>query len=269
MARISACSLDDSKRISGVVQQLSTVQRLNYELLKKGVCAFNNGDRDPSECVCEKGFPIPLPQSSSKDSERAYFDAVQENYYLPGSRERWKDADSLLRFLLAYGMARVMPPKEQRRKMLVESVSIVRPHLSKLEKLDLMHADLEDVKLRQIAKTIYRSINSGMRTKRIQHNATVVGKILHILQPRLFVIWDDKIREPRGFGRSFDEYWKYLRTAQSGLSEALEDYRKMSSDMRATSKTIERALYENGWKPLSKLYDEACYAMVRGWNHFS
>ncbi len=237
---------------------------MNYELLKKGVCAFNAEGRDPSKCSCETGMPRPLPESpDTNEYEKAYFSAVDANYY---SERSSTDIDALENFLLKYGMARVMPPPKKRKTLLEDSIRAVEHELRKIHDADLLQVDISA--LRTLACKIYSSINASMRTSRIRENATVVAKVMHILKPRLFVILDGKIRNARGINGSFDGYWSYLKTAQRGLREALEDYRRISGDSSATAASIEESLYEQGWKPITKLYDEACYAMVQGWLHF-
>ena len=211
--------------------------------------------------------------SSATPAERAYLEAIERNYYSPTPGSRWSDIDSFVRFLVEYGMARVMPAPGRRERALADSISSIRPYLSKLEDFDLLDVDLSQTtvggeRIRDLVARVYQSINTGMRTRQVRENATLVGKVMHILHPRLFVIWDDKIRQPRGFGRSFDEYWRYLETAQTGLREILEHYRSISRDPHASSGPIESSLYEKGCKPITKLYDEACSAMVRGWLHF-
>jgi hypothetical protein len=206
-------------------------------------------------------------------AEKAYLEAIERNYYFPRSGILWSDIDSFVRFLEEYKMHRVMPARAQREKVLAELISSIRPYLSKLEDLDLLCVDLSQTtvggkRLRDLIVEIYRSINTATRPRGVMENATLVGKVMHVLQPRLFVIWDDKIRQARGFKRSFDEYWRYLEMAQKGLREVLDDYRRISNDPRARSSSIESSLYEQGCKPITKLYDEACWAMVQGWIHF-
>ncbi len=237
---------------------------LNYDILRKGVCSFNAGDCDPSKCSCQTGMPIPGPESPDTDKEeKAYFRALE---VVPNSKEPWNNVDELEEFLLEYKMGRVMPPPGKRKQLLSKSIYSVRQQLQEIRAMDLLGDELS--KSKKCASEIYASINSSMKTRRITENATLVAKVMHILQPKLFVILDAKIRTARGLEWSFDDYWKYLEFAQQGLRETLEDYRRVSNDSSASSASIEKSIYRHGWKPITKLYDEACWAMVQGWLHF-
>ena len=211
-------------------------------------------------------MPITARAARSIPGEDEYIDAIERLYYSPNSGKRWNDVDSLDRFLLAYGTVRTLPPERVRRKKLTKMMQVLPRYMSKIHELKLEDADLDDSKLRRSAYNLYSLVNESLRTARVIHNPTAVGKILHVLQPELFVIWDNVIRVPRQFGGSFDEYWRYLKTARDGITEAFTDFK--SKDPEATTESIEANLYESRLKPITKLYDEACWAMVQGWLHF-
>jgi hypothetical protein len=122
--------------------------------------------------------------------------------------------------------------------------------------------------LREVAERIYSSLNKATSRLGIKENSTAVGKSMHILQPRLFLIWDSYVRKPRNYEDSFSGYWKYAKNAQAGLREAVNDFRKVNSAPLATESDIEERLYFNGWKSIAKIYDEACWAMAQGYLHF-
>lgn len=239
-----------------------------------GVCSFNAGARDatrarhPTKCICKRGMPISSEAAFEIEEEKAYIMAARNNYYSPPSGRRWKDVDSLDQFLTAYRMSRVLPSQPMRRRKLVSLLQSVPQFLLKIEETKLEDQNFEDTSTRDTVRRLYELVNSSLRTRRIRENATAVGKVLHILQPEFFVIWDNRIRQPRQFDGSFEGYWDYLRTAQRGIVEALDDFKRISKNPNATSRSIEAELYENHVKPITKVYDEACWAMVQGWLHF-
>jgi hypothetical protein len=170
-------------------------------------------------------------------------------------------------------MARVLPATPLRESRLAKLMKSSRQLLCELDRLNLVDVDLDEFEiggnpLKSKVRELYGSVNKSLKIKRIKENATVVGKTLHILQPRLFVIWDSLIRDTRDFAGNFEGYWSYLKTAQLGLREVIGDYRSVSHDPEAASTSVEKSIYEDGIKPITKLYDEACWAMVRGWLHF-
>jgi len=242
---------------------------LRYDLLRMGICSFNAGENGKS-CVCD-AMPLPSSLVLQRKEEAAYLHALESNYTTSSFEEAQRAMDSLEDFLLKYGTSRTIGQPARRRKALQNCLGQIRPHLVRISDLHLLDVNFsrgESEVLMKLTTQIYDTINTRVSVRQGGRAPTVAGKVMHILQPRLYVIWDRRIREARGLKDTFEGYWDYLQTTQEGLREALDDYRNTSHSANASPSDFERVFYQNGMKPITKLYDEACYAMVRGWLHF-
>lgn len=87
---------------------------------------------------------------------------------------------------------------------------------------------------------------------------TGTSKLLHILNPEFFMIWDVKVRHRYGCSENADGYFNFLYRSQKEIKEMLnsykEDYRKIS-----------QRIYEGKTKAILKLLDEYNYAYEKGW----
>jgi hypothetical protein len=87
---------------------------------------------------------------------------------------------------------------------------------------------------------------------------TCASKVLHILQPELFVPWDNDIRQKlfqlwQGNGA---DYLRFLQICKSEVDAA-------ASQIKEGQEALRGMFYEGGWKPLTKLLDEARWAQVK------
>lgn len=245
---------------------------MEYDILKKGICSFNAQDYHKSECRCDTGFPILRRDAEEVQGERAYLqaiDAQQKGFfsYESGDKNLQKGIERMIEYLRKYRAVRGDLTSNELMKRLNGLIPNLQDQLADFENLQLVEADLPS-KIDNVKK-IYTCINSELLTKKGMQHPTLVGKILHILQPQMFVIWDSITREARDFNqRPYSErYWEYLTLVEEGLHELLDDFR-LTHDPSSGSSKIEASLYEDGCKPLTKLHDEACYAMAKGWLHF-
>ena len=105
----------------------------------------------------------------------------------------------------------------------------------------------------------------GIFSKKVsigRHTYTGASKILHVMVPNLFVMWDDAIRWAYAC-RSQDEehgedYFTFLKRTQGELKEAIRSYgiQHNCSDEEAMKK-IGEELFEPGYDSFSRLID--CY----------
>jgi hypothetical protein len=93
-------------------------------------------------------------------------------------------------------------------------------------------------------ESIYNSVMDAQwvsdrgRTKRVGPTAT--AKVLHLVVPDLFMIWDRRIRDVYGFGESSEEYVRFLENMQNW--------------MKSLDGTVEM-LRERYGKPSTKIVD--------------
>jgi len=86
---------------------------------------------------------------------------------------------------------------------------------------------------------------------------TGASKVLHVLAPSLFTLWDENIREGYGCFHNVEGYFNFLLRMQRELQEALKTYRRdfsCNSDDEAILQI--RQKLKNGETPMTKLLDE-------------
>jgi len=86
---------------------------------------------------------------------------------------------------------------------------------------------------------------------------TGASKVLHLLAPSFFMMWDDKIREHYGVGADGDGYYEFLRKMRDEVREAIKSYSR-ERGIADYSKAREE-LEKNFSKPLLKVMDEYNY----------
>lgn len=92
-------------------------------------------------------------------------------------------------------------------------------------------------------------------------NYAGASKILHVIVPGLFVMWDDTIRCAYGCriedDRAGKEYFRFLVRVQKQVREAVESYHvERNCGLEEASELLEKELYEGGFYKLARLVDE-------------
>lgn len=155
----------------------------------------------------------------------------------------------LIRFLELWGVRRAavnILPEE-----LSSKIRDIRSELAKLS-LDILEADLEE--LNPIIKHVFQHISSVKGV-----GATSASKILHLLKPKFFIMWDREIAEKYGVEMCSSGYVEFLKKCQFILKKLLTEYRKLGIEKP------ESWLTEKYGKPLTKLLDEYNWLSTRPW----
>ena len=125
-----------------------------------------------------------------------------------------------------------------------DAVRIVR---SKLAGLTIFNANIEDVK--NEVKQIFNSLKG---VKFI--GPTAVSKIMHLLHPDLFIMWDNDIRAMYKLGDTAEEYIRFLKMMQQFINEIINEYSQQQHiSLDEVKERLERKF---GGKPLTKIIDE-------------
>jgi len=94
---------------------------------------------------------------------------------------------------------------------------------------------------------------------------TGASKMLHMLAPSFFVMWDDEIRKHYGLQERGDDYFRFLvEVARPMIRGAVESYSRDRGvgDYSRAREELEREL----GKPLTKVVDEYNWLTTRGYN---
>ena len=146
------------------------------------------------------------------------------------------------------------------RRKLKRAIESKRLSLNQLRKrgINIVSVNLADARLQDAVGELFDAfskVSVGRRTY------TGASKILHVLVPDLFVMWDDTIRcaygcRRRKKGDDSDKYFTFLKRVQLEAKEAIESYRSehICTDEEAIRR-IRLELYEEGFYPFTRLVD--------------
>lgn len=155
-------------------------------------------------------------------------------------------------FLACWGrMGRNVEREDFDWSKLVEEIKKQKENLDRLGKETLL-----SIRFKEVAD-IVKGIYDGIKVKHL--GPTGISKILHLLNPELFVMWDDDIRKKisnRPFSGSSKGYLKFLKWIQNELIEATKGITIEEIRNRADGEYIDR-------KTMAKLADEYCWITVR------
>jgi len=178
-------------------------------------------------------------------------------------------------YLFKWGRMQRVYPKEIQKKMyskFLKAGPMILEESSDLSSLRLLSPRFETQK-DSLAK-VYEKIcglNVPYRNRKVRIGPTGTSKILHLLFPNLFVIWDRKwVREKQGYGETSSEYVRYLSNKREILQGVVQSFMKQNGGNAATAiKTIEELhaddLSKKGFEmfkePVTKLLDEINYTI--------
>lgn len=155
-------------------------------------------------------------------------------------------------FLASWGrMGRNVERQDFDWHRLVEATKNQRENLDKLKKETVL-----GVRLDRVASVI-KEVYTGTKMKHL--GPTGISKILHLLNPELFVMWDNDIRRKiskKPFSASSRGYLNFLKWIQGELIEATKGRTIEEIRNKIGGEYIDR-------KTLAKLVDEYCWRIAR------
>jgi len=155
-------------------------------------------------------------------------------------------------FLASWGrMGRNVERQNFDWRRLVEAIENQRQNLDKLKKGTILSIRLD--KVASIIKEVY----NGTKIRHL--GPTGISKMLHLLNPELFVMWDNNIRRKIGkkpFRASSSGYLNFLKWIQNELIEATKGRTVEEIRNKIGGEYIDR-------KTLAKLADEYCWRASR------
>lgn len=197
------------------------------------------------------------------NTEPIYFESIEK---LADVRENLSKLDidrhllGVIRpFLIQWGtMARVVGQEGLNWVGYGQKLRDLEPEFAKLRGKRFLTADFNEEFVSNAIKTIYGEL------KRIPElgGPTVISKVLHLLNPEIFVMWDGNIRKAyrvknRHLGEFAEGYLEFLEEAQREIKEAFSDYQKGSKkDFDEIEKEV-RSKFKN--KTLARIVDEYNY----------
>ena len=199
---------------------------------------------------------VNLYEKTYSNLDSTYMKALQDFETKELSRFSENDTESILYpYLLKWGnMKRVLGYRGCKR--IGEKLREMGLQLKKWRQESLSTVDLERMS-NQVAD-IYDGImnaswksNKG-RSKRV--GPTAASKVLHLVAPNLFIIWDRAIRNNYGFKESGEEYFRFLLDMQNWMEKLGKSIDTLQNRYEKSSTKI---LDEYNWMESNKKPDSA------------
>jgi len=175
------------------------------------------------------------------------------------------------KYLFAWGkMGRCFPTNKRKifYELLLETMTENSETIKSLRQVRIESVSLDTGSTKEKIETLYEKFKDFCR-KEYKSQPTASAKILHIILPRLFIIWDQKfVRSQQSLKPDSDSYVRYLSTKQTEIRSLLDSFRQGSpsanladlvEDLEAQHHrflTQERHLNEPASEPITKLLDE-------------
>lgn len=161
-----------------------------------------------------------------------------------------KKAEDIKRFLKDWNPR--VPFKFEELKVAIEEV---KPTLQTISTFSIHNIDLRE-KINESGLTWHKLITSLFEKFAPVVKYTNASKVLHVLVPQIFVMWDQDIREAYGCYRNEEGYYNFHIRMQMELNEIIKSYQEdYECDREEAVKRICQRFYENGAQPITRLLD--------------
>jgi hypothetical protein len=122
--------------------------------------------------------------------------------------------------------------------------------LGELKKQSLLNTDLKDIFIENSIKTLYKRFSEVF-------GATGASKALHLLNPRLFVMWDDNIRKNYKIDLPDESgYLRFLKMVKIEITDFVKDYAEREG---LSFEEAEKSIKDRTGIEVTKLLDEQNY----------
>lgn len=159
-------------------------------------------------------------------------------------------------FLIQWGMmVRALARKDMDWAGLGHVLRNLEPHLKTLRGKSFLNVRFDDRKTSKIIKEVYEELSS------IKHvGATAVSKILHLMNPEIFVMWDEKICDMYNVEASASGYLEFLSKNQRLLKDIFSGRECSELRSRYQNKTLAKLIDEFNWyianEEISDIYEK-------------
>lgn len=163
-------------------------------------------------------------------------------------------------FLIRWGnMARVVGQGGLDWEGFGHTIRALEPEFAKLRDKRFLAVDFNEEIFSNVVKTIYKELRRFPKLG----GPTAISKVLHLLNPEIFVMWDGSIRKVYHLrDRRVDEfpkgYLEFLKEAQNEIKEAFSDYKRESGKGFDKIEQEIRSKFKN--KTLARIVDEYNYS---------
>lgn len=146
-------------------------------------------------------------------------------------------------FLIQWGMmAQPLARKGMKWAQIGTKLRRLEPHFKALRKESLLLIKFEDKGNSAHIKEIYEELDSIKYV-----GPTAVSKIMHLINPEIFIMWDKKIRDMYNVADSASGYLKFLGKNQRLLKTVFNDKERNDLGSKFHNKTLAKLIDEFNW----------------------
>lgn len=203
------------------------------------------------------GISVALDQGL--DYQRGPSEVDTEGRYETAMRSR--SPEDIVDFLKEWNRRIKVDPKK-----LEEAIINSEPTLRKLRKHSVVSINLDarieiDGETKSLHDVVVGLFDLFSKVSKTRKNYTGASKILHVLAPRFFVMWDDTIRcaygcrikTPEDAGK---QYFRFLKRSQREAREAVGLYwYEHNCSIQEAIKRIREQVYQSGYHTMARLVD--------------
>jgi len=200
-------------------------------------------------------------------TECIYFGAIEKLGEVQEDISKIDDAKHIRRiirlFLINWGMMnRVVGRKDLEWKKLGETLRSLEKEFRELRDRKFLTTNFNENTISNAIRTIYGKLDPFPYLG----SPTTLSKILHLLNPEIFVMWDNEIvkkYKKRNFrvSTTAEGYLEFLKDAQKEIKEALNDHQKESGKQLDEIEKELRARCDN--RTLARIVDEYNWMITR------
>jgi len=200
-------------------------------------------------------------------TECIYFGAIEKLGEVQEDISKIDDVKHIRRiirlFLINWGMMnRVVGRKDLEWKKLGETLRSLEKEFRELRDRKFLTTNFNENTISNAIRTIYGKLDPFPYLG----SPTTLSKILHLLNPEIFVMWDNEIvkeYKKRNFrvSTTAEGYLEFLKDAQKEIKEALNDYQKESGKQLDEIEKELRARRDN--RTLARIVDEYNWMITR------
>jgi hypothetical protein len=200
-------------------------------------------------------------------TECIYFGAIEKLGEVQEDISKIDDVKHIRRiirlFLINWGMMnRVVGRKDLEWKKLGETLRSLEKEFRELRDRKFLTTNFNENTISNAIRTIYGKLDPFPYLG----SPTTLSKILHLLNPEIFVMWDNEIvkkYKKRNFrvSTTAEGYLEFLKDAQKEIKEALNDHQKESGKQLDEIEKELRARCDN--RTLARIVDEYNWMITR------
>jgi len=148
----------------------------------------------------------------------------------------WENLDSIIEFVRRWNRRRPIAKNKDRIREVVISL--------KKEFQTIKHYNLEDLEFTPKNIESIMKIFDTLSATVLKYTGTT--KLMHGMNPNLFVMWDNGIRKHYGFGPNSIGYINFMRLMQEKMQEIVRNHRK-EEIIKETGVSLPKLVDEYNW----------------------